>query len=340
MLLWWDMWRLYAALVLSTYPVFTYAAGFVPCGGTGEAPCQLCHVVELVNLLLGWLSGILTLVVVLIIIASGLMMVTSLGNASTKEKAKKMIATSLVGWAIILSAWMFVEFGFKALLGDNPLGFWSNLSCVAQPSPIQWARTTASGDNAQVLPPADVSSRVAAISSSGSLQTDIANAARAAGITNPEQVDVMRALISQESSNCSNKIGPVTSTGVAYGCGQMLVSTARTLDSNLSGLSDAAVAQKLKDDNTYNLALSAKYYKQLLTKYNDNTDLALAAYNGGPGANASSLDCPGLKKWQCVWDSPGCYGTSKSDCKKNEGPASYAQTRHYVTNINAIADSL
>ena len=62
-----------------------------------------------------------------------------------------------------------------------------------------------------------------------------------------------------------------------------------------------------------------------------NVDLALAAYNGGAGANSPSSDCPGQKRWQCVWDSPGCYNTGKTDCTPNTG---YIETRNYVKNIN------
>ena len=150
---------------------------------------------------------------------------------------------------------------------------------------------------------------------------------------------MLRALIAQESANCTNLVGPATAYGTAYGCGQMLVSTARGLDSSLAGLTDEQVAARLQNDNAYNLTLSARYYDQLLDRYRDPA-LALAAYNGGAAANQPSADCPGLRRWQCIWDSPGCYGTGRTDCQRNEGPSSYAQTRNYVSNITNVASGL
>ncbi len=334
------MWKVFLAFVLYAIPQVILAAGLVPCGGPGEPECQSCHVVQLISQVLGWLVVVLGILVAIMIVVSGLRMVLSVGNTAAKESAKKTISNILIGYVILLAGWMLVEFGLK---NNTVYGVWNVVQCTTQPYAAQWSRPTASGDNAAVLSSADVASRVSAIASSGSLQTDIANAARAAGITDPEKIKIMQGLISQESSNCTNKVGPVTDSGRAYGCGQILVSTARTLDPSLKGKTDAEVEAMLKgdaDNNAYNLALSAKYYDQLLDRFGNNTDLALAAYNGGPGANQPSADCPGLKRWQCVWDSPGCYNTGKTDCKQNKGSSSYEQTRHYVSNINAIADKI
>lgn len=321
-------------------PMLIIAAGLVPCGGPGEEACQACHAVLLISIVVRYLVMILGTVAAIMIAVSGLRLVVSVGDAGAKAKAKSMISSLIIGYVIVLAGWMLIDIGLKALLSSATYGVWNVIQCTAQPTAIAWSRPTASGDNASTLPPGAVSSRVAAITSSGSLQTDIANAALAAGITDPAQVNTLKALISQESSNCKNKVGPATASGVAYGCGQMLVSTARTLDSSLSGLSDAEVAAKLENDNAYNLTLSAKYYNQLLTRYANDTDLALAAYNGGGAANQPSVDCPGQRRWQCVWDSPGCYETGRTDCLKNEGADSYAQTRNYVTNITNIASKL
>jgi hypothetical protein len=336
------MWKVFMALVLYAIPQVILAAGLVPCGGPGEPECQSCHVVQLISQVLAWLVVVLGVLAAIMIVVSGLRMVLSVGNTAAKESAKKTISNMLIGYALVLAGWMLVDTVMKMLLDDASAtyGVWNVVQCTTQPYAIQWSRTTASGDNVATLPPAAVATRVTAIASSGSLQTDIINAAKAAGITDPAKIKILQGLISQESSNCVNKVGPATGSGTAYGCGQILVSTARTLDPALKGLSDAEVAKKLTDDNTYNITLSAKYYDQLLDRFGGNTDLALAAYNGGPGANQPSTDCPGQRRWQCVWDSPGCYGTTRTDCARNEGPDSYAQTRYYVTNINAIADRI
>lgn len=334
------MWKAIVGFVLVIFPNISQAAGLVPCGGSGEPACQFCHVAELISTVAGWLAAVLGTLAAIMIIIMGLRLVASGGDAAAKTQARRVISNVIIGYIILLSGWLLVNQVLRIIANDSVNATWNTVQCSVQPVAQSYSRPTASGDSATDLPPAAVASRVAAISSSGSLQTDIANAAAAAGISDPDDVNTLRALISQESSNCTNRTGPATDYGTAYGCGQLLVSTARELDPSLRGLSDSEVAARLRDDNAYNLTLSARYYNQLLNRYGGDTDLALAAYNGGYSANEPSRDCPGLRRWQCVWDSPGCYGTSRTDCARNEGPNSYAQTRHYVSNINAIADGL
>jgi soluble lytic murein transglycosylase-like protein len=334
------MWKGLSVFLLTLFPSFVTAAGLVPCGGPGEPVCQFCHVVQLVTTVSGWLVAVLGTLAAIVIVVMGLRLVTSGGDVAAKTQARRVISNVLVGYVILLSGWLIINQVLRMLANNTVSSSWNTIQCVAQPVAQAYSRPTASGDSAAPLSSTDVTGRVAAIASSGSLQADIAAAAAAAGIRNPDDVKTLKALISQESGNCTNKVGPATAFGTAYGCGQMLIGTARGLDPSLSGLSDADVAARLRDDNAYNLTLSAKYYNQLLNRYNGQSDLALAAYNGGYAANQPSNDCPGQRRWQCVWDSPGCYGTGRTDCARNEGPSSYAQTRHYVSNINAVAEGL
>jgi hypothetical protein len=331
-------------VVLSLTPATTNAAGLVPCGGPGEPPCQACHVGELIINIFDWLGVVLGILVVIFIIVTGLYLVTSAGNMGAKAQAKQLISKVLVGYIVFLGGWMLVDLGLKILLRDETYEAWEdNILCVAQPETQAWSRPTASGDNATEYTPAEVLTAVDAIKTSGSLQTDILNAANAAGITNINEVKILRALISQESSNCTNKVGPSTPYGTAYGCGQLLVSTARSLDPAARSIPEAELIVKLRDDDMYNLTLSARYFNQLLGSYGRNIDLALAAYNGGPSANLMSSDCPevgeyeALRRWQCEWDSPGCYGTSNKSCAVNTG---YKETRNYVSNIKRVAGGL
>lgn len=333
------MWKA-IAVFLAFIPVTALAAGLVPCGGAGEPVCQPCHVMQLIEIVLDWLVEVLGVIFTLAIVVCGIYLVTSTGNPSVMQTVKKMILQMIIGYTILLSAWVIMDFIFKALLNDATNSVWAEIQCVAQPEAQAVGRITASGDNNISFTPADASSRITAIARSGSVQADITAAAAAAGINDQWHVKVLRGLVSQESSNCTNVVGPATAYGTAYGCGQLLVSTARDLDSSLRSLSDAQVAEKLQNDDAYNLTLSAKYFKQLLSRYGNDEKLALAAYNGGGAANQASQDCPGLRRWQCEWNGPGCYGTSRTDCPRNEGPNSYAQTRHYVSNILLIADGL
>lgn len=327
-----------ASLVLFflSLPEFVFAAGLVPCGGTGEPACETCHFVQLINSVSGWLVTVLGIVAAIIIVVAGLYLATSAGNQSAMSTAKKLIINMFIGYVIVLAGFLMINLILRALLTDANYQVWNQLQCTVQTVP-QVGRITASGSNGSVATPAAVAAQVSSIASSGSLQTDITNAANAAGITDSTQINNLRALIAQESSNCANRVGPPTSQGRAYGCGQITLPRARELDPSLRSMSDADAIARLQNDNIYNLSLSARNYSELLSRYNGDTNRALAAYNGGPGANAPSNDCPGLMRWQCVWDSPGCYGTSDTSCRPNIG---YIETRNYVTNITAVARGL
>lgn len=315
-------------------PSFIFAQGFVPCGIGDVDPCQACHVVMLVENVLDWLVMILGIIATILIVVAGIKLATSGGNVSAMESAKRSINNLLIGYVIVLAGWLMVDTVMKVLVSDDGaipnFGVWNSIECVVQPEAFEYVgRPTASGDNAAEFSDADAASRVAAIEASGEVVDDARAAAIAAGITDENEINHYIGLVSQESSLCQNKVGPDTGKGRgrAYGCTQMLVSTARGLDSGLSGLSDEQVAAKLRDDNAYSLSIGAKYYKQGLDKYRVSDpdryiDFTLARYNGGDAAMNRSTSCDG-QRWY--------------ECEANPG---YAQTRHYVSNIRRVAENL
>lgn len=331
------MWKAIVGVLALALPVVVLAAGLVPCGGAGEPVCQTCHLGQLAVTVFAWLVQALGVIVVMIIVFGGLRLGASVGDASAKQNVKRLISKAIFGYMLLLAAYMLVDTLVKMMVTDSVYGVWNEIQCVAQPELQQSGRLTASGDNAAVLPPAAVGTRVEAIASStGTVQGDITAAATTAGLT-AEQANILRALISQESSNCVNRTGQPTASGVAYGCGQLQVATARELDPALAGLSDAEVIARIRDDNTYNINLAARNLDRLLDRYNGDINSALAHYNGGYGAMLPSTDCPGQRRWICVWDSPGCHNTGLTSCRPNTG---YRETRNYVTNIRAIASRL
>lgn len=313
-------------------------ASLVSCSGEVGDECQFCDFAELIHNVIEWLATVFGVIVVLILIYAGLRLVVSTGSVEAKTTAKGLIATAIVGYILLLGAGLLVDSIMKVLLSNQNYGIWNSIQCLPQPQAQQGSRPTASGDSAAVLTPSQVAARVAAIQSSGALQNQISTAASQAGLTS-EQEKLFRALISQESSNCTNKVGPPTNFGNAYGCGQMLLSTAQ-------GLDPSATKDKLLNDDAYNLALSAQYFKQQLDAVNGDANSALASYNGGAAALQQSRDCPGVARWQCPWDSPGCWDPNTSQpngntsCTPNTGFDSYEQTRHYVENINNIASKI
>jgi len=125
-----------AIAVALQIPMFVMAAGLVPCGGANEAACQTCHVVQLVDLVNAWLIGILSLVASVMFMIAGFRLVTANGNPSVMTDAKNMIVNVAIGFMIVLSAWIIIDTGMKALLQEEAsegFGPWNKIACLDQP---------------------------------------------------------------------------------------------------------------------------------------------------------------------------------------------------------------
>jgi hypothetical protein len=275
----------------------------------------------MLNGLLDWLVGILSIVFALIVVTAGLSLVTSSGNVAAKAKAKSMITNASVGFVIVLAAWLLVDYGMKMLVSDAgvdvELGTWNALQCTVQPSVSMMSHPVPNGSRGVVYTPTS-GADAAALAVLSAPDVDLA----AAGL-DATQTRNLQALMRVKSSEYRAKQSPVG----ALGCMQMMPDTAKACDSALRGLSDTQVRDKLLNEDTYSIQLGAKIYVELNTQYVGDEPLVHATYNGGPGSNGPSVDCPGLRRRECVWDSSGCYGTENNDCTPNIG---YIETRNYV----------
>ena len=335
------LWFFSGVAFLLQVPLFVNGAGLVPCGGTGEPACQTCHALGLVNSINSWLVGILSIVAAILFVIAGFKIVTAQGNPSVIKGAKDLIVNAAIGFAIVLAAWLLIDLLMKTLLDDSngEIGPGNTIACVAQPN-----ATTASS-TVNIVFPTPGRSRGTAFNSGVELDPaqlsavaglsapdDVVAAAAAAAGLDATQARNMQALMRVESGGCRNLVSPVG----ALGCMQIMPGTARQYDSSLQGLSDTQVRDRLMDQN-YNISLGAEIYADLYDLNNGDEALVYAAYNGGQGALNPSSDCPGQMRYQCVWDSPGCYGTERTDCTPNTG---YIETRNYVEKVSAVASQL
>src|SRR6056297_744604 len=98
-------WFFSGVAVCLNIPMLVYAQqGLVPCGRTGQADCQTCHVVQLVSNVNAWLVGILAIVASIMFVIAGFRLVTSNGNPSVLQDAKSMIINVAIGFVIVLAA--------------------------------------------------------------------------------------------------------------------------------------------------------------------------------------------------------------------------------------------
>lgn len=328
-------------MIVLIFPSITSAidvAPIVPCDGVsvglsdtgGGTACQACHLVEMGQRFIDWVITTMTSVIILIFAWGGLKMVMSQGGESVSE-AKRMMTHAIVGFLIILSAWMIIDTALKYLINDpeheQQFGMWNEIKCVDQPeynwNPIKNASrgVSDSSPNGALLPDA-----VAAV---GTYKDQLCALAKNVGIEN--ECASLQAIMMQESGG---KSGAVSNKG-AIGLMQVTPAAARSLDPKLGGLSDAEVRQKLQDP-MYNMQIGVAYYKKAVDLYGaKNYDKIYASYNGGFAATEQSANCPGQQKWECVWDSSGCYNTGATDCTRNTG---YSETRNYVNFVNSYRE--
>ena len=339
--------RLLSALFLVLLlPETAAAQGFVPCSGTD---CEMCHLVEMGNSILQWLIVVLSVVAGLIFAFAGLKLVTSGGNPGAKDAAKSMFVNVIVGYLLVLASWLIVDTLMKMLVDDAQVGPWNRVACVGQPEPeeIEW--------DVGIEHPTPGASRGVAYGVSGMPSGDltdeqIAQYAQQVANLSADEADALiaqyaaengisgstrdiQALMRVESGGCRNNVSRVG----ALGCMQIMPGTARQYDPSLAGLSDAQVRSRLLNDQEYNIRLGTQIYADLHRRYEGDPVRIHAAYNAGPGALRPSNDCPGLMRWECRWDSPGCHNTGRTDCTPNIG---YRETRNYVRKVPEVAAGL
>ena len=117
------------------------AKGLVPCGGGGdEQPCNACHAMTMVNGLISYLFTIVAFLAVMVMMYAGVKLVTSQGNASAWEEAKGMLTNVIVGFVIVLAAWLVVDTLMKMLLDPKVIepGMWNSLSSDSCNAPLNF----------------------------------------------------------------------------------------------------------------------------------------------------------------------------------------------------------
>lgn len=121
--------------------------GFVPCGG---ADCNFCHLMQLGNSVLNWLFTIVFVIFGVIMVAAGFELVTSGGNRTRLDDAKKKLTNALIGIIIMFAAWLLVDTLLKGVLNEEfveELGPWNQISCDGGQVGFEQARLVVGDDS-------------------------------------------------------------------------------------------------------------------------------------------------------------------------------------------------
>lgn len=104
--------------------------GFLTCSGLD---CNLCDAIEIINAIVQWVIGIAVLLAICLMAVAGFRLVTSGGDRSAYEGAKKLLYNSLIGFIIILAAWTIIDTLLKVLATDETqevvFGVWNEIEC-------------------------------------------------------------------------------------------------------------------------------------------------------------------------------------------------------------------
>lgn len=111
------------------------AGGLVPCGNNVDGvkdSCTLCHFVIGFQSLINFMLELVIIVGFAGIFASGVLYIVSAGDEKMIGTAKSALTASLIGFAIVLGAWLIVNvtlWVFSANLDMQTGGNWYTLTC-------------------------------------------------------------------------------------------------------------------------------------------------------------------------------------------------------------------
>jgi hypothetical protein len=297
----------------------------IPCGTTrNPVPCTFCHlgtlIQNIINVLIIYIAGP---VATLFFAYAGYLYMSYGLNEHNLDTAKTIFKTTAIGFFWMLAAWLVVDTVIKTLgYNQSQYGPWNQIVCV---NPAQVVGGLSSGTGSVQITPGSTGryegatprGQAAQARATDTYQDQINRWAQTFGV-DPQ---LIQAIMMQESGG---RIRAQSGAG-ALGLMQVMPGTARQIDQELARLSnsppafttwsDAQIRDYFYNNPDANIQFGTYYVSQQVQRYNGDVALVAAAYNGGPGANRSSVTCAGTTIWQC---------------EANRG---YQQTRDYVPRV-------
>lgn len=115
-----------SGVLLTVTPFPAEARGLIPCGGRfatpPEPPCTICHIVVTGNNLIKWGVGVMAVIAITVLFAMAVLYVVSAGDQGMMQTAKSGIWAVLIGFAVMLSAWLIVNTVLSILADTTTAG--------------------------------------------------------------------------------------------------------------------------------------------------------------------------------------------------------------------------
>ena len=119
-------------ILLSTFyfllSVASASAALVPCGGSGQEPCQFCDLFKLVKNVLDFGVKIAIPIAVIAIVYGGIMILTAGASPERAKQGKDIVTAAIIGLVIVLLAWLILDTLIK-LIAKGEFGPWNQLKC-------------------------------------------------------------------------------------------------------------------------------------------------------------------------------------------------------------------
>lgn len=117
-----------ASLFFIAAPLISQGAGLVPCGGPTEKPCTVEDIFVLVARVTNWLVAMAGVYAVYKIIDHGFWLVISMGNEENITKHKSGLSEAVVGFVLVLIAFMLINTVVNVLL-TRDIALKNNSNC-------------------------------------------------------------------------------------------------------------------------------------------------------------------------------------------------------------------
>ena len=118
--------------------------GIVTCSGPD---CNVCSFVNLINEVVNWLISLGVLAVVIRFVILGVRMVISAGSTNL-DKIKEIASDTVIGFLLILGAWLFIDTVLKLTTTTGGLEAWGVVECGGAVGPIAGQPTLTGGNTA------------------------------------------------------------------------------------------------------------------------------------------------------------------------------------------------
>jgi hypothetical protein len=136
----------------NTTATATGNSGLIPCGGPNN-PCTICYMVLMIQNLINFGFKIFVYIGILMIVIAGITYIVSAGSPKMMETAKAFLKNALIGFGVMLGAWIIVNtimlvLGAKTNLGITEAGNWYTFKCIPQSQLFnQQSSSTSSSSN-------------------------------------------------------------------------------------------------------------------------------------------------------------------------------------------------